>query len=556
MIYLVDAKENAIFTIGNLFAVDAVGATTDLLEYSVVQGSSENCFTLSIKLDDSFVKDPSRVFPIVIDPSVMISSSETADTAVSSVYPNANYYLNTQLWTGYNLERGIQRSYLCFYLPSTIPVGSVTYASLDLEHASGFRPTICAYRATQPWSSSTLTWNNKPTTYPTASAVGQVRGGSSWYTIDVTSFVQYWNNGGANYGFEIRSTNESTVNGSGFYSSDEVSPHKPELHINYVAPVGVDQSYSTYTQTIAYREYMTSRMNCYGYAIHVYSLQMDPYNSSYKQQPGEFAANGISFSSDNEMLAEVLYDELANPEDVLNYIESLIYADFATLSGTGSGWTISRTTATATVPSGYRKIALTIGVNHDYHFYVRHSDGTWSHKRGGLPATNLSTDTNVQITDSNISSVVMEAGYDDGVRYYLIGKPLIVDYPHFNGHDASVNTYSSFSDRAGDEISKSASVSGTVQLGRFDYPGDLDWYVFTPTTTGVYDLSVLITNTAATGFDVDMAVFNTYGNALAVDDDVGKPEISISLTAGVRYFIRIKDSGGTTYTYKFTFEPQ
>lgn len=562
VVLLVDDSGSTVFTLGSLFAVDAAGVMTDALTYTVTSDGTLNGFILTITLDSDYLNDIERAFPVVIDPSVLVSSSQTADASVSSEFSDYNYYLNTRLWTGRNDGYGIRRSYLRFVIPTSIPAGSVTYASLDLEYAAGVTPTVRAYKATQSWSSSTITWNNKPTTASAGSLNAVVRSGSSsWYSMNVTTIVKAWNNGEANYGFEVRDINESdATHWTNFYSSDEASPHKPELRITYVAPVTTDRLYSTYSQTAVYRDYMKTRMNCYGYALHVYASTTDLY-ASYKQQPGEFANDGSTYTADVNVFELNLQNPEQDPEDILDFIESRMFADFAALSATGSGWTISRTTATATVPSGYRKIALTLrrkegDTRGDYHFYVRHSDGYWSHKQGATDVTNLSISSKVAITDTNITTVALEGGYDDGIRYYMISKPLIVDFPHSYGREGALATQPLFEDRSGDVIEKSTTLSGSVQFGKFDYPGDLDYYCFTPTATGTYSLTVLITDSYATGFDVNMMVYNTYGNLLISDSDAGKPVISMYMTAGTRYFVRIWDSGETTYPYSFTFELQ
>lgn len=103
-------------------------------------------------------------------------------------------------------------------------------------------------------------------------------------------------------------------------------------------------------------------------------------------------------------------------------------ADLAAL-----GFQIQQTTAAASVPSGWRKIAFAIDADSDYHFYVRHSDGTWSHKMGGIEASNLDAngvviyDSNIETISKNYSSVGL-GNYSDGTMYVLINKGAILDF--------------------------------------------------------------------------------------------------------------------------------
>ncbi len=288
-------------------------------------------------------------------------------------------------------------------------------------------------------------------------------------------------------------------------------------------------------------------MNCYGIAIHVHATVVTDFNP-YIQQPGEFIRDNQSYF---DFCLEMYYkfDDLSiTSEALLNYLEQKMYGDFAALrNADGNDWTITRTTQTASVPAGYRKIALTIGIGHDYHFYMRHSDGTWSHKPGGTEVTNLSLDTRVVITDSNIATAAREGRYDDGVRYYLIKKPPIIDYVHGNGHnDDSLYTPFSFKDKAGETLKTSTTISGTSFSAMFDYLGDIDCYAFTPASSGEYTFSTSIDTSA---YSVTLAVYDTYGNKLKEIVSTGTSSLTVSMQQNTRYFIEVLDSGGKIRNY-------
>ena len=306
----------------------------------------------------------------------------------------------------------------------------------------------------------------------------------------------------------------------------------------------VDRVYSTYTQTATYRDVLKGSMNCYGYAIHVYSLS----GGNYKQQPGEFTHDNKTFQSLANEQYSAIYGSSATGTSILNYIEENMYADFDDLNTySGSEWSITPTTRTSVVPSGFRKIALTVGVQHDYHFYLRHSDGKWSHKPGSGSVTNLSFDSNQIITDSNIATAVTEGGYDDGVRYYLIGKSAIADYPHNNGHgNSTLYTTTSFLDRAGDTISKATTTTGSSKIARFDYAKDVDCFEFKPTVTGTYTFTTSLTSST---YDVDIVIYDNEGNVLASDYSVGNPSVAVALTANSLYYIRVTDAKDNVTQY-------
>lgn len=60
------------------------------------------------------------------------------------------------------------------------------------------------------------------------------------------------------------------------------------------AAVVVNRTNSVYSDTSPYRDYMRYKMNCYGYATHLYYPGGSEYDP-YKQQPGEFASNTETF---------------------------------------------------------------------------------------------------------------------------------------------------------------------------------------------------------------------------------------------------------------------
>ena len=234
--FFVNAEGEAVFTIGNLFAVDANGVITDRLKYSFQPGEN-NTVSITVTIDDAYLKAADRAFPVVIDPSITISSSSTADACVCDKYPTTNYYLAAQLRTGYDTDYGKRRSYIRFSIPADLEVGSIISAYLDIEKMSGAAPTMRAYRVTGSWSSSAITWNNKPgytTTHQSTQSV-QRTSGSNWYRMDVTSMVNAWVDGHyMNYGFVLVDSIENDPDHwTTLYSSDANSPHKPELIISY-----------------------------------------------------------------------------------------------------------------------------------------------------------------------------------------------------------------------------------------------------------------------------------------------------------------------------------
>lgn len=315
--------------------------------------------------------------------------------------------------------------------------------------------------------------------------------------------------------------------------------------------VTINRLNSTFSEfTSAYGSYFDHRMNCYGYALQLYYPD-ESGTGIYKQQPGEFANDQQSYSN---LLSEYSYfKNNGSASEYATFVINKMYSDFATLNNSsGTEWTIATSSATESVPSGYRKIALAISFNStkvDYHFYLRHSDGTWSHKQGSTPISNLSLTSHVTITDSNITTTAAEGSYYNGLYFFKIKKSAIVDYPHEYGHNnTTVYTSPAFKDKAGGLIAKSRTITGGSTNARLDYPRDVDFYVFTPSATTTYTFTTSLTGS---GYNTDIRLYDTNGTLIASDISLSNASLTVSLTAGHRYFIRVNEVNQSVTNYTF-----
>lgn len=297
----------------------------------------------------------------------------------------------------------------------------------------------------------------------------------------------------------------------------------------YAAAPVQNRFYSVYSSS--FNSDMMYRMNCYGYATRLYYKGSVSSFSPYKQQPGEFAQNSEPFSD--------LQTSYAYAATVWNnfgpFVKDRVFEDFSTL-----GWSIQQTTSTSQASSGTRKIALAIrqdGINSDYHFYMQHSNGTWSHKRGSSDITNLSIDSETTITNSNIATKAMENGYDDGFYIFIITKDAVLDYPHNYGHyDSTTYTTTNFYDKSGDTITSCTSISGDKYC-RFDHSYDKDYFMFTPTMSKSYTIST----SCGSGYDVDADIYDYNGDIIASDRSYSNANLTVYMLANKTYYIGIWD---------------
>lgn len=236
-----------VFQFASLFAVDKEEEYSPPFSYTLTE--NDDCTTtVTFSIPSSYLNNVSRSFPILVDPSIMVTGSScTYDTYVSSKYPSTNYYLNNYLRTGMDDDYYIRRSYIKFDIPASASK-NIASALIYMRKYSGATPSVSAYRITSEWSSSSVTWNSKPS-YTTAHGSNTATLKSDgWYSLDVTRIVSLWQKGVySNYGFLIKdSTEDNTSHWTTFYSSDAASPNKPELRIVYM-PFD--------TALMAYKEY-------------------------------------------------------------------------------------------------------------------------------------------------------------------------------------------------------------------------------------------------------------------------------------------------------------
>lgn len=320
------------YRIGQLFAVDSNGIRCDDFSFSI-SDSNENIVTLSFSVPDSYLDDANRLYPVMVDPTVLISgSSSTYDTCIDQQYPTSNYYLSTNLWTGGQIGNNAMRTLIKFNLPNNVSGSQITRATLRIQKREYQAPTIRAHRITSAWSSSTTTWNNQPgyalaNISPTCTADG-----GDWYKMDVTSIVYGWLNGtNNNFGFLLKEISESSSSQkTKFYSSDSDYPHRPELVINYVNYLGARGINLTEREDI----------NGMGYAL------------EHK-----------SFVFESELIPDLTVLNGKSKQEVLDYLAAKAGVWMNTHLGTGNYASISSYDADiSTASPGWYRVVLRIGI--------------------------------------------------------------------------------------------------------------------------------------------------------------------------------------------------
>ncbi len=499
---------------------------------------------ITLKPDEAFRED--AVYPVIIDPNVTVTGGNvTYDTFVSGRYQSTNYYGQNYLSIGRSSDLYTTRSYIKFGIPGNIAPGAISSASIWLKKMSGAEPTAVVRRVTDFWSSSGLTWQNMPEgTLSGQSAL--VNEGDGWYSASLMGMINGWlDYSYENYGVIIQSTTESgTSQWTKFYSSDAAS-YLPELRITYsYQTMPVDRVSSLYSVLDTYNSSFINKQNCYGYAMQIYCSNVSS-NESYVQLPGEFGDSLVYGSLDLNYFSYMELDYSAS--DWMTMVMTELQKDFQYLNQqNGAEWTLVNTgvTANSVIPAGYRKIAL-VTTEGDFHFYIRHNDGTWSGKMGDGVPSNKSLGTHVLLTDSNIATAGLELGYSR-ITFLLVKKSIVIDYPHNKGINSQAHSQTLFTDCAGNNFRTAGTAVNGNNNGRFDFSEDEDMFIFTPGTSGNWKIKA---NPDVGYSEPGIWLYNSYGNLLGSSLSNQGSEIIYSMTSGQRYYVCVRDAAHSNSTY-------
>lgn len=398
-----NTKGDIIFQLAPMYMEDANGKRSESVFYTVQTGAQKGEYRITLTVDSDFLNAAYTVFPVIVDPSVMITgSSETFDTCVDQQYPTSNYYLRENLWTGGALGTNAMRTYIKFNLPTNISSSQITSAYLRIKKREFATPTVKAYRVTSNWSSSAITWNNKPG-YTTTGATGTISlDTGAWYKINVTTMVKNWRSGTySNYGFMLKEPSESNTNQkTKFYSSDAPSPNKPELIINYTS------TSSPYYGTRPYQSTSRSDINCMGYAL---------------EYPEYISGTKLNISQ-SDMVGKT-------NAQLLSYIAAKAQTWMTSKFGAANFGAIS--SYNSNINTEWYRVILRVGFvdsdgdnvydaneNFDYHWWYQTSNGNWADKLGGTPSQYRSG-----TAGQNPASLTWKNGslyYNSSGRFYQI----------------------------------------------------------------------------------------------------------------------------------------
>ena len=328
------------------------------------------------------------------------------------------------------------------------------------------------------------------------------------------------------------------------------------------------------------------RANCYGYAFRFFyapiNMNLNDGTTAYRQRPGEFGnkttplnieyeLDSFEYIYNREDLNELYTEHFSNPDLTntyrMNILDQLLKADASTL-----GYTVTEYTGT-TIPdaqnySDRRLIAVVVDEEPyyfydettgmifpytivDYHFYMQHSDNTWSHKPGTTAPQRTCIDNHTQLTNDNIREHACEGIYDNGeLRFYYITKDAVCDYRHLDGTSSVLkSTTINNQDTAGNYIFAAQDI-GTLPEdyinGNIDYVGDIDYYVFEAENSGTRTITISSFNQLG----LYVKIHDQNGNVItSLLSTGGSSNLTVNLTASQKYYLSFYCPNQVNYVY-------
>ncbi|WP_435212544.1 DNRLRE domain-containing protein [Streptomyces sp. bgisy034] len=215
------------------------------VDYRLVE--SDGRWSLKVELDDAWLDAPQRVYPVRVDPSVD-DVDTNGDSFVQDTWPDGNFAGDDELKIG-SYDGGTNRaiSYMRFNnVNSQLKNRYILNADLGLHNvwsSSCTAQQMTVHQVTGSWSSTTVTWNNRPPSYNNliasdSFAYGENCGGSKYRVIDLgkkgTDLVEGWVNGSVtNHGLAIWA--DFTTSGPWKRFGSANSTNKPYLAITHSA---------------------------------------------------------------------------------------------------------------------------------------------------------------------------------------------------------------------------------------------------------------------------------------------------------------------------------
>ncbi|WP_093599521.1 DNRLRE domain-containing protein [Lentzea waywayandensis] len=234
---LVDG-DDVVATIPAAFMDDAAGVRSTDARFTL-EKTSDRTWALRLDLGQTWLRDPARVFPVTVDPSVGTYNADSDDTFVRT---NASGQSTApELQVGRVEGQPTARSYLHFGgALNSLRDKYVVGASLVMDNIWSPNCTpkpVSVFEVTQGWNGSTMKWPGAAVGQSLSSksfAHGAPGCGDAWegFALDADLMTRWTHGAALSNGLSVRASNEAdSGSGKRFASANSANP--PYLDVKY-----------------------------------------------------------------------------------------------------------------------------------------------------------------------------------------------------------------------------------------------------------------------------------------------------------------------------------
>ena len=298
---LQDEESEVVYLIPAPYMTDSAGEYSEAVTYSLEETDSGS-WALTVTADEAWMNDPSRVFPVSIDPTLYdaVHPSDILKRCVASGGDPENYIHKQNLVCGYHPTYGQTEVYFKISQLPTIPAGSEAVSAFFSFYQNDYRPQTSnsIVLSVKPCLSgisnyNSLTWNGRPSLGPVLdynnSSYNTI---GKWLSWDVTSEAKKWYaNASSNYGLAMTSDATSSNQRRAWFTYSTVFFYVTYRDMTGIEPyytyqtLGADRAGAAYISDYTGALTTVTPLVSYASTINPFSLNL-VYNSSYFKGEG------------------------------------------------------------------------------------------------------------------------------------------------------------------------------------------------------------------------------------------------------------------------------
>lgn len=259
-----DELGNIVFKIEKPFMVDSNGIRNDKIHYFLC--TIDNKYVLTLILDEEWLKDKDRLYPVYIDPTIDSSNTSDLNFFDTFIYPGDDNVDKSNLGylvAGVNKVNGqdrVNRTLIKFDLPEIGTGSEIIYADLTfigypstINSSDVNSKLVTVHRVTKDWNENTANWDEMNDNYEkkAESIIECWRSSVSGSEIrptyiggGITNLVKRWYKDIPNYGILIKSADERYIDADypAFFSKNNTMSEnpKPYFTIRYRNQNGIE----------------------------------------------------------------------------------------------------------------------------------------------------------------------------------------------------------------------------------------------------------------------------------------------------------------------------